>query len=92
VAPFPLEPLTMTDSLEGEIETRGNRVRIRLRLCRGIWVAAAFRETLDRTAPIASALLRMREFLPKEFRDHPEVQREIYDPLEEIWQDRLRLL
>jgi hypothetical protein len=80
----------MTYSLEGEIELRGNRLRVRLRVCSGIYVTDAFRETLDLTAPIGRALLRMREFLPREFRDHPEVQRELFNPLEEIWRHRLR--
>jgi hypothetical protein len=79
----------MTDSLEGEIEQHGNRVRVRLRLCRGIHVVDAVRETFDLAAS-AAALRRMREFLPREFRNHPEVQREIFDPIEEIWRHRLR--
>jgi hypothetical protein len=80
----------MIDSLEGEIEPRGDRLRVRLRLCRGIYVVDAFRETFKLTAAIGPALLRMREFLPREFRDHPEVQREVFDPIAEIWQHRLR--
>jgi hypothetical protein len=80
----------MTDSLEGEIEERGNQVRVRLRACSGIYVVDAFRETFGLVERIGSVLFRVREFLPREFRDHPEVQRELFDPIEEIWRERLR--
>jgi hypothetical protein len=33
-----------------------------------------------------------REFLPREFGDDVEVQAAVFDPLEQIWRDRLRLL
>ena len=82
----------MTDSLEGEIEPRGNQVRVRVRLCSGIYVVDAFRATFDFATGVAAALFRVREFLPKEFHNNPAVQRELLDPLEEIWRDRLKLL
>jgi len=82
----------MNYSLEGEIEPRGNRLRVRLRLCRGIHIVDAFRETFDLTAPLRPALMRMREFLPKEFRNDPKVQAAVFDPVEEIWRHRLNCL
>jgi hypothetical protein len=81
----------MTDSLEGEIEPRGNQVRVRLRLCSGIYVVDAFRATFDFVTGVAAALYRVREFLPREFQNDPQIQREVFDPLEEIWRERLKL-
>jgi hypothetical protein len=70
--------------IESEVERRGNRLRVRLRLCRDGLVEAAYRTTFD--------LLARREFLPKEFDRDPQVQREVFDPVEEIRQHRLKFL
>jgi hypothetical protein len=67
-------------------------LRVRLRLCSGIHVIDVFRETFALTAPIGPALFRMREFLSREFRNDPQIQREVFDPLEEIWHARLKLV
>jgi hypothetical protein len=68
--------------VESEVERRGDRLRVRLRLCRDGLVEAAYRTTI----------LARREFLPKEFDRDPQVQREVFDPVEEIQQHRLKLL
>jgi hypothetical protein len=80
----------MIDSLEGEIEPRGSQIRVRLRWCSGIYVVDAFKATFDLAAGVAAALFRVREFLPKEFHNDPQIQREVFDPLEEIWRERER--
>jgi hypothetical protein len=70
--------------IESEVERRGDRLRVRLRLCRDGIVEVAYRATVD--------LLARREFLPKEFDHDQEVQAAVYDPMEEIWKHRLQLL
>jgi hypothetical protein len=62
--------------IESEIERRGDRLRVRLRLCRDGLVEVAYRATVN--------LLARREFLPKEFDRDPNVQRAMLDPVEEI--------
>jgi hypothetical protein len=77
-------------NLEGEVERRGDRVRVRMRLCRGGFIVAALRETFD-VSEIGAALARTREFLPKELRDDPKIAAAFHDPGEEIWRHRLDL-
>jgi hypothetical protein len=78
-------PLPGGTELESEFEQRGDRLRIRLRLCRDNLVVRAHRATLS----IKDAL--RREWLPREFGDDVEVQAAVFDPIEEMWKHRLRL-
>jgi hypothetical protein len=62
--------------IESEVERRGDRLRVRLRLCRDGLVEVAHRMTVNLLAP--------GEFLPKEFDRDPAVQAAALDPVEEI--------
>jgi hypothetical protein len=62
--------------IESEVERRGDRLRVRLRLCRDGLVEVAYRATVN--------LRGQRELLPKEFDRDPVVQRAVLDPVEEI--------
>jgi hypothetical protein len=80
-------------SLEGSITQRGSKLRVCLRLCRGSFVTDAIKETFNlATEPMAPAIRRLRELLPKEFSRDPNIQAAVLDPLEHIWAQRLRLL
>jgi hypothetical protein len=69
--------------IESEVERRGDKLRVRLRLCRDGFVEAARAVTLDLTP---------REFLPKEFSRDARVQAATFDAREEIWRHRFRFL
>jgi hypothetical protein len=73
--------------IEAEAEQHGSLVRLRARLCRDGFVTAAFKVTATITK-----LLTQREFLPKEFERDPAIAQATFEPVEEIWQHRLRLM
>jgi hypothetical protein len=73
--------------VEVEAQQRGSLVRLRAQICYAGLVTSAFRVT----APITELLTR-REFLPEEFARDPVIAQATFEPVEEIWRHRLRLM